>query len=81
MANGVEIGKFLESANPNWAAPQIDQMMATHNTQTLQYAKDQLHGKYADSITVVGQVEAHMQDMADMLSEGIIKQFPDKFTS
>lgn len=81
MANGVEIGKFLEGANPNWAAPEMEQMMTTHNTQTLQYATDQLQGKYADSINVYGQAEAHMSDMADMLSAGIIKQFPDKFTS
>lgn len=81
LANGVLIGKFLEKANSNWPAPGMEQMMNTHNNQTLQYAADQLGGKYADSIAEYGQAEAHMAQMADMLSAGIIKQFPDKFTS
>ncbi|MGH3211260.1 MAG: hypothetical protein ACRDPY_34815 [Streptosporangiaceae bacterium] len=82
LANGVQVGKFLEHANPrSWPAPEMEQMMTVHNDQTLQYAADQLEGKYAASIAEYGKAEAHMQEMSDMLSAGIIRQFPRKFAS
>lgn len=81
LANGVAIGKFLEGANPNWAAPSIENMMNEHNQQTLAYAAAQLQGDYAKSIQLYGAAEQHMWEMGDMLAAGIIKQFPDKFTN
>lgn len=80
LANGVQIGKFLEQANPkNWPAPTMEDMMTTHNKQTLSYAALQLQGKYPQSIAGYGVAEAHMQDMADMLTAGIVAQFPSDF--
>jgi hypothetical protein len=55
--------------------------MKEHTDQTVVYASDQLRGKYADSIAAYGVAEAHMLQMADLLSAGIIKAFPSKFTS
>lgn len=82
LANGVTIGEFLEAANPEaWGTQDMVGMMNTHNNQTLQYASDQLTGNFADSIALYGEAEAHMREMADMLSAGIVSQFPDKFTS
>ncbi|MEO6942288.1 MAG: hypothetical protein ABI124_04615 [Terrimesophilobacter sp.] len=78
-ANAREIGDFLASANPNWKRSDMRDMMKEHITQTIGYATDVLTGNYAKAITDYDAAEAHMVQMADMLSMGIITQFPDKF--
>jgi hypothetical protein len=42
-------------------------------------AVDQLDGRYAAAIRVYGVYIDHILDMADMLSTGIIEQFPSRF--
>ncbi len=78
-ANAQEIGDFLATANPNWKQADMRDMMKMHITQTIGYATDLLTGDYAKAITDYDAAEAHMVQMADMLSSGIIAQFPDKF--
>lgn len=80
-ANAAAIGDFLASANPdNWDKADMEAMMKTHIDQTLVYATDMLTGDWAQGITDYGKAEAHMIEMSDMLSAGVIAQFPDKFT-
>lgn len=78
-ANAQEIGDFLASANPAWDQTDLRDMMKMHITQTIGYASDILGGDYEQAIVHYNEAEAHMVDMADMLSMGIIAQFPDKF--
>lgn len=79
-ANAKEIGDFLSAANPsNWSQASMEEMMKGHIDQTLVYATDLLSGRYADAIDNYGVAEAHMAAMGDMLSSGIITQFPTKF--
>ncbi len=80
LANGTQIGNFLGRANPNWSAASMRQMMRVHNQQTLVYATDILKGNWAAAVTDYDAAEAHMVQMADMLSRGIIAQFPQKFS-
>lgn len=82
LANGVQIGKFLEAANPkNWPAPAVENMFTVHNQQTEKYALDLFKGDYTAAITDFETAQTHMLDMADTLSAGIIAQFPDTFGS
>ncbi|MGB6056630.1 MAG: hypothetical protein WBF71_00090 [Microthrixaceae bacterium] len=79
-ANAKEIGDFLSAANPsNWSQASMEEMMKGHIDQTLVYATDLLSGRYADAIDNYGLAEAHMVEMGDMLSAGIIAQFPTRF--
>jgi hypothetical protein len=78
-ANAQDIADFLASANPAWKQGEMRQMMKGHITQTIAYASAVLGGKYADAVTKYDEAEAHMVDMADMLSGGIVAQFPAKF--
>ena len=79
-ANAKAIGDFLATANPrNWSKTDMEQMMTTHIDQTLVYATDLLTGKYADAIAHYVEAETHMVEMGDMLSAGVIAQFPRSF--
>lgn len=78
-ANARQIADFLASANPNWKRGEMRQMMKAHITQTIGYASDVLAADYASAIEKYDQAEAHMIEMADMLTTGLVEQFPDKF--
>ena len=80
-ANGDQIATFLSNANPkNWPLATMKAQMKMHLDLTLAEAGDRLNGKYADDIKDYDRVENHILAMADVLSSGIIKQFPNKFT-
>ncbi len=78
-ANAEDIADFLASANPHWKAADMREMMRGHITQTIAYASDALAGDIATAIADYGIAEHHMQEMADMLSAGLIAQFPRQF--
>lgn len=78
-ANAAEIGRFLASANPAGAKQDMPGMMKEHITQTVAYASSVLAGDWPKVISQYGEAQAHMDQMADMLSAGIITQFPKKF--
>jgi hypothetical protein len=79
-ANANAIADFLASANPRyWPDDVMRSMMKTHLDQTLNEAADELGGKYADSVTEYEAIHLHMLDMADLLSNGIMRTFPQHF--
>lgn len=47
--------------------------------RTLEEAVARLQGRYADDIAAYAAVHADILAMADMLSDGIIEQFPNRF--
>jgi len=77
--NAKAIGDFLAVANPHWKQADMEAMMKLHITQTIAYATDALGGDYVKEIVDYGTAEQHMQEMSDMLSAGIIQQFPKQF--
>jgi hypothetical protein len=80
-ANGDDIAAFLSSANPqNWPLADMKAGMKMHLDLTLKEATDRLQGKYADDIQDYDKVHQHILGLADLLSSGIEKQFPKKFT-
>ena len=79
-ANADDIAEFLHVANPeNWPLEEMRAMMREHLDLTLQEAVAYLNGNYSASIDFYDQVHIPALEMADMLSEGIIRQFPNKF--
>lgn len=77
--NAKDIGDFLSSANPNWPESVTENHMKEHITQTTGYAVDILKGEYTNSIKNFDVALNHMLMLADLLTEGIAKQFPGKF--
>lgn len=79
-ANADDIAEFLNAANPeNWPLEEMKAMMREHLDLTLEEATTYLSGDYAASIAAYDMVHLQALEMADMLSTGIIKQFPKKF--
>ena len=78
--NADDIAAFLNSANPeNWPFEEMSEMMREHLDLTLQEAGTYLGGDFAASIAAYEDVHVQALEMADMLSNGIIRQFPSKF--
>lgn len=79
-ANAHDIAVALNGLNPrHWALADLDTMMKDHLDLTLDEAVARLQGRYADDIAAYDAVHAEILSMADMLSDGIIAQFPSKF--
>jgi len=79
-ANGDAIAAFLSAANPAaWTPAATQEMMKEHLDLTLTEAVDQLQGRYPESVADYDKVHDAILKMADVLSGGIIQQYPDKF--
>lgn len=79
-ANAYDIAVALHGLNPkHWALADLDAMMKDHLDLTLDEAVARLQGRYADDIVAYDRVHAEILSMADMLSDGIIAQFPNRF--
>ncbi|MFM6851107.1 MAG: hypothetical protein ACKOVB_18610 [Terrabacter sp.] len=79
-ANANDIADFLASANPrSWPKALLRADMKRHLDQTLAEAAHELGGQYAASVTDYEAVHAHILMMADLLSRGIVAQFPSRF--
>ena len=79
-ANGDEIGAFLADANPrNWDRAEMQAMMRDHLDLTLAEARARLQGDYAADVAAYDEIHVQILHMADMLSDGIIAQFPGGF--
>lgn len=80
QANADQIGAFLASQNPRWSATDMSQMMQMHLEQTLAEATARLTGDWSADVAAYDHIQAHMLELADTLSTGIIAQFPAQFT-
>jgi hypothetical protein len=80
-ANADEIATFLSGANPqNWPLADMKAGMKMHLDLTLAEATARLQGKYSDDIADYDKIHTHILGLADLLSSGIEKQFPQKFS-
>jgi hypothetical protein len=79
-ANGRQVADFLHAANPHFLSrTDARDMMKTHLQQVIEQAVDQLTGRYAAGAAAFKPYIRHILDMADMISGGIIRQFPSRF--
>ena len=78
--NADDIADFLSAANPEfWPQEMMRADMKTHLDQTLSEAANELAGNFAASVADYEAAHLHILAMADMLSSGIIGQFPKRF--
>ncbi len=79
-ANADEIADFLAGANPgNWHREALRTEMRHHLDLTLHEAQARLAGDWAADIAAYDAIHEHILGMADLLSNGIVRQFPKQF--
>ena len=79
FANADEISGFLSKANPNWKEDDMKKMMHDHLKLTTDEAVARIKKDYDGDVAAYDKVHNEILEMSDMLTEGIVKQFPDKF--
>lgn len=77
--NADQIAVFLNSINPYWSTQEWQSLLYNHLAMTKEEAVYFLTGNYADSISVFEDIEQEALEMADMMTQGIIRQFPQYF--
>lgn len=78
-ANADQIADFLAGINPYWSREDWKAMLYKHLAMTKDEAVNILTGKYLESINGFDEIEEQALVMADMMTNGIINQFPDIF--
>jgi hypothetical protein len=79
-ANADEIAVLLGGINPYWSQEVWKMMLHRHLSLVKAEAVNMLTKNYEAGITVYDEIERQSLEMADLMSEGIVKQFPYKFT-
>jgi hypothetical protein len=78
--NGKQIADFLHKANPrHWPRAEMRAMMREHLDLTLAEAVAHLTGDHRADIRAYDRIHRQILGMADMLSDGIVAEFPQRF--
>lgn len=80
-ANADEIAEFLSKANPEWELSHMKMMMNDHLKLTTDEAVQRIKKDYDADVLAFDKVHDAILKMSDMLADGIVKQFPEKFDS
>jgi hypothetical protein len=80
--NADDIAAFLSGANPaSWPQDQIASTKKMHLDLTLEEATAHLKGDWAAEVAAYDKIHRHILGMADVLSGGIMAQFPERFSA
>ncbi|MDQ0192440.1 glycosyltransferase [Paenibacillus wynnii] len=77
--NADDIAKFLSSANPNWTNKELKDLLYQHLQLLTENVVARLGKNWDADISAFDKGENHIIKLADVLSAGIIKQFPGQF--
>jgi hypothetical protein len=77
-ANADDMAAFLAAANPNWKKPMLADMLHKHLDFVTQQVVARIKADWPADIQAYDAGYAHMMMFADMLSDGLIKQNPNK---
>jgi len=77
--NAAQIADLLSKANPNWPRATLLDLMKEHLSTTTAEVVARLNKSWDADVQAFDAVYEHILKMSDALSDGIVKQFPDKF--
>jgi hypothetical protein len=78
-ANADEIARFLNSANPRWKLGETRRMLLEHLELTTREVVARLQADWTADVAAYDEIHRQALHMADMLSTGIVAQFPKQF--
>ena len=77
--NARDIASLLSSANPNWPEHDVVDLLRQHLKLTKDEATARLEQRWEADIEAFDQILTEILTVSDVLSAGIVKQFPDRF--
>jgi hypothetical protein len=78
--NGEDIATVLHSVNPRyWPLPVLKAELRTHLKLTTDEVVARLQQKWGADVAAYDRVHRHALHLSDLLSEGLVKQFPSRF--
>jgi hypothetical protein len=77
--NATQIADFLSKANPHWPRATLVDLMNMHLSTTATELTARLNKDWDGDVKAFDAVYSHILMMSDALTDGIVKQFPDKF--
>ncbi len=81
-ANADDIATFLSNANPkNWPLDEMKAHMGMHLDTTLDEAVARLSGDWTGDVAAYDKVHSLILDLSETLSDGLVAQFPGKFSA
>jgi len=79
--NALEIASFLAGANSNWPKKALVDLLNLHLSLTKDEVVARLEKNYQKDAEVFDEILTEILTMSDALSEGIVKQFPERFAA
>lgn len=80
QSNANDIAALLASVNPRyWKLARMKSEMSKHLALTTQEAVARLQGRWTADVAAYDRVHRHILHMSDLLADGIVKQFPNRF--
>lgn len=77
--NADEIADFLSKMNPYWSKEEWRSMLYEHLALLTQEVSTRFAGNYAENIALNDKIEPQALGMADVMTTGIVQQFPAAF--
>jgi hypothetical protein len=77
--NADQIADLLSGANPNWPKKDVVDLLGLHLSLTKQEVVARLQKDWAADVEAFDQIFTEILTVSDVLADGIVKQFPDRF--
>jgi hypothetical protein len=79
--NVEEIAELLSSANPNWRRADLVDLLMQHLNLTRNEVRAHLQKRWEADVDAFDQILTEILTVSDALCDGIVKQFPAKFSA
>lgn len=78
-ANADDIAIFLSRINPYWSKAEWQSMMYEHLKLLTREVSSRLAKNYAENVALGDPIQTQALGMADVMTKGILQQFPSAF--
>jgi hypothetical protein len=78
-AGSDSLAQFLARANPNWPDSKLGGLLQTYQDRTWRQIAARTRQDWFADVAACDQADIEARAIADALSAGIVKQFPDRF--
>jgi hypothetical protein len=72
---------FLSGANPHWPQKDVVDLLNLHLTLTKDEAVARMQADWEKDVAAFDEIFTEILTLSDILSEGIVRQFPEKFAA